>query len=64
MTKFEAIRAINGLSYGTMAVLTGKHTYAELDSITGEWFNAILNAPEHAFKACETWVDVYNTITT
>lgn len=55
MTREELCSQIRGLSSGTLATLTGKTKYVELDAIQYEWLQAALKLPRELLDACRCW---------
>ena len=62
MSKSQAMREVTHLSSGTIAAITGKTKYEQIDAIVCGWIEAIAAANETAFKDCESWKDVLNII--
>ena len=62
MTKNNAMREVTHLSSGTIATITGKTKYEQIDAIVCGWVEAIAAADETAFKDCENWRDVLSVI--
>lgn len=58
MTKNQAMWAITHLSSGTIAKLTGKTKYEQIDAIVCNWIEAVATASDTAFEKCENWTDV------
>lgn len=50
------------LSSGTIATLTGKTKYEQIDAIVCRWISFIAAANETAFSKCENWMDVLAVI--
>jgi hypothetical protein len=59
MTKQQAIHEICSISYGTLATLTGKKTYDELDQVTEQLIDKINIAD---VSGAERWQDVWDLI--
>ena len=62
MSKNRAMYEVSHLSSGTIAVLTGKNKYEQIDAIVCGWIEAVAAMDESAFKGCENWMDVLATI--
>ena len=62
MTKQEACRSIATLTSGTLAHLTGRNRYRDLDAILCKWLQAIQDLPEDTFVKCKDWQDVFRRI--
>ena len=62
MTKNKAMWEITHLSSGTIATITGKTKYEQIDAIVCSWIEAIAAAADTAFKDCENWRDVLSVI--
>jgi hypothetical protein len=62
MTKNQAMYAMTHLSSGTIATLTGKTKYEQIDAIVCRWISFIAAANETAFSKCENWMDVLAVI--
>lgn len=58
MTKSEAIKAVSSLSSGTVASLIGSSKYERIDDAVNQWIEAVANADDSAFKACDSWTEV------
>jgi hypothetical protein len=59
MTKTEAKTELKLLSSGTIATLTGKRTYDEVDAIINEKLELIDKVD---VSNCKTWVDVWELL--
>ena len=62
MTIQEAKHSVCGLSSGTLAHIMNLHTYREIDAALFKWLEKADSLKEDAFKACENWIDVVNTL--
>ena len=58
MSKNQAMREITRLTSGTIAAITGKTKYEQIDATVCGWIEAIAAASETAFEKCENWMDV------
>lgn len=63
MNKREAIAAIGKLSSGTVATLTGKTKYSDIDKTVLGWIETINKAAENTFKHCWNWMQILDIIT-
>lgn len=62
MTKNKAMWEVTHLSSGTIATITGKTKYEQIDAVLCDWIKAISDASEDAFQNCENWNDVLDVI--
>lgn len=62
MTRVQARREVLLLSDGTIAHLTGKHTYDEISEVCRTWIKRIDELADEVLAGCENWIDVYELI--
>lgn len=59
-TMLDPLKDVRGTSSGTLATLTGKNTYSEIDAIQSEWYNWLLDQHETYGRVFDNWVTAWN----